>query len=229
MSKASLFVSFGAGILSFLSPCILPLIPAYISFVTGLSLDELGESDSTLSKNLRRVFWQTVLFVLGFSFIFVALGASATYLGNFLFANRKLIKIIGGSIIILLGLHITGVFHIKYLEYEKKIHLKSKPANLLGSFVIGIVFAIGWTPCIGPLLAGILTLAATKKTLSQGILLLSSYSLGLAIPFLLTSLFIGLFLSLFSKIKRHLKLISIVSGGLLIIVGIWIIISGLLT
>lgn len=227
MSLASPFIALGAGALSFFSPCILPLIPAYISFVTGLSLDELREPDGTVSQNLRKVFWQTVLFVAGFSLVFVALGASITYLGNFLFANRGLIKIVGGSIIILLGLHIAGVFNIKYLQFEKKFHLKSRPAHLLGPFVVGVVFAVGWTPCIGPILAGILTLAATRDTLSQGILLLSFYSLGLAIPFLLTSIFIGWFLGFFSKIKRHLRLISIVSGGLLIGVGIWVLIGGL--
>jgi len=166
--------------------------------------------------------------VLGFSFVFVALGASITYLGNFLFANRRLIKLIGGIIIILLGLHVAGVFNIRQLQYEKKFHLKTKPASLLGSFVVGIVFAVGWTPCIGPILASILTLAATGETLNQGILLLSFFSLGLAIPFLLTSIFIGWFLGLFSKIKKHFRLISIISGGLLIAVGVWIIISGYL-
>lgn len=228
MSSISPFVALGAGILSFFSPCVLPLIPAYISFVTGLSFDKLREPDTTVTKNLSRVFWETVLFVLGFSFVFVALGASITYLGNFLFANRRLIKLIGGIIIIILGMHVAGVFNIRQLQYEKKFHLKSKPASLLGSFVVGIVFAIGWTPCVGPILASILTLAATEETLSQGILLLGSYSLGLAIPFLLTSVFIGWFLGLFSKIKKHFRLISIISGGLLIAVGIWIIISGYL-
>jgi len=253
VNAISLFAALGAGVLSFFSPCVLPLIPVYISFITGLSLDKLGEAlpqevspqeilsqdeGRTVTKNVRRyhlkryylkkIFWETVLFVLGFSFIFVALGASATYLGNFVFANRKIIKLIGGIIIILLGLHIAGVFKIKHLEYEKKFHLRGRPPTLLGSFVVGIVFAVGWTPCIGPLLAGILALAATKDTLGQGVLLLSFYSLGLAIPFLLTSIFIGGFLGLFSKIKRHFRLISIVSGGLLISVGIWVIISGLL-
>jgi len=243
VSPISLFAALGAGVLSFFSPCVLPLIPAYISFITGLSLDKLWEvspqevlsqnEGSAVTKNVKRhylkkIFLETVLFVLGFSFIFVALGASATYLGNFIFTNRKIIKLIGGIIIILLGLHIAGVFKVKYLEYEKKLHLQKRPTTLLGSFVVGIVFAVGWTPCIGPLLAGILALAATNDTLGQGVLLLSFYSLGIAIPFLLTSVFIGGFLGLFSKIKKHFRLISIVSGGLLISVGIWVIISGLI-
>ncbi len=228
MKGVSSLVAVGAGLLSFFSPCVLPLIPAYISFVTGLSLDELREPDGTVSRNLRKVFWETVLFVLGFSFVFIALGASATYLGNFLFANRRLIKLIGGAIIILLGLHIAGAFNIRWLQYEKKFHLKAKPTSLLGSFAVGVVFAVGWTPCIGPILASILALAATENTLGQGIRLLGFYSVGLAIPFLLTSIFIGWFLGMFSRMRKHMRLISVVSGGLLIAVGIWVIVGGLL-
>jgi len=227
MSSISPFVAFGAGILSFFSPCVLPLIPAYISFVTGLSLDKLREPDGTTTKNLKKVFWETVLFVAGFSLVFVALGASVTFLGNFLLAKRGIIKIIGGLIIIVLGLHIIGLLKIKYLQYEKRMHLKTKPATLLGSFIVGVVFALGWTPCIGPILGGILTMAATEEHIHQGVLLLSCYSLGLGIPFILTSLFIGGFLSFFTKIKKHFGLISIISGGLLIAVGLWILIGGI--
>ena len=227
LNLVSPFVALGAGVLSFFSPCILPLIPAYISFVTGLSLDEMRDPDSTVTKNVKKVLVQTLLFVVGFSFVFVALGASITFLGNFLFANRGLIKLIGGSIIILLGLHIAGVFNIKYLQYEKKFHLKSRPAHLLGPFIVGVVFAVGWTPCIGPAVAGILTWAATRDIPIQGVVLSSFFSLGLAIPFILTSIFIGWFLGMFSKMKKHMRLISIISGGLLVAVGIWVIIGGL--
>lgn len=227
MSITLPFIAFGAGILSFFSPCVLPLIPAYISFVTGLSLEKLRESDSKVTKNLKKVVLETILFVLGFSFIFVALGASATYVANFLFIHQRSIKLIGGCIIILFGLYLSGVLPIKWFAYERKFHLKSKPTNLLGSFIVGVAFALGWTPCIGPLLASILTLAATEETLGQGILLLSFYSLGLGLPFILTSIFISGFIGLFSKIKVHFRLISLISGGLLIAVGIWVIIGGL--
>ncbi|MDI6704442.1 MAG: cytochrome c biogenesis protein CcdA [bacterium] len=224
MDHISLWVAFLAGILSFFSPCVLPLIPAYISFITGLSAMELQESSDLGKgiKNLRKILFETILFILGFSFIFILLGAGATYFGDLIFANRRLLKLIGGIIVILFGLHVSGVFNIRLLQYEKRVHLKNKPAILFGSFFVGVAFAIGWTPCIGPILACILTLAATKDTLKQGIFLLSFYSAGLATPFLLTGVGIGWLLGLFSEIKRYLKLISIVTGGLLIIVGIGI-------
>ena len=227
MEKLSLLIAFGAGILSFFSPCILPLIPAYISFITGLSLDELrvhGDKGSNI-ENLQKVLWQTILFIFGFSFIFVALGATASYLGDVISRYEKIIRIVGGSVIILLGLHVTGIFNIKQLEYEKKLHLRSKPANIFGAFVVGMVFAIGWTPCVGPALAAILGLAGTQETIGKGIMLLSSYSLGLGLPFILTALAMNAFLNLFSKVQRYIKAISIVTGLLLIGVGILIIIG----
>lgn len=223
----SLFIAFGAGVLTFFSPCILPLIPAYICFITGLSLKELraGEGTAPATKNSRKILWQTVLFILGFSFIFVSLGASATWLGNFIFANRRIIKIIGGIVVILFGLHVAGIFNIKFLQHEKRLHLGSKPANIFGSFIIGAVFAIGWTPCVGPILGSILAYAVTKETINQGITLLSAYSLGLALPFILTAFAITTFLNLFSKLKRYFRAISAVSGLLLVIIGILIIIK----
>ena len=227
MEKVSLFIAFGAGILSFFSPCVLPLIPAYVSFITGLSLEELrkpGDKRKNI-ENLQKVLWQTILFVLGFSFIFVALGATASYLGDLISRYEKIIRIVGGSVIILLGLHVTGIFNIKQLEYEKKLHLRSRPANIFGAFVVGMVFAIGWTPCVGPALAAILGLAGTQETIGKGIMLLSSYSLGLGLPFILTALAMNAFLNLFSKVQRYIKAISIVTGLLLIGVGILIIIG----
>ena len=227
MEKISLFIAFGAGILSFFSPCILPLIPAYISFITGLSLDELrmpGNKKRNI-ENLQKIFWQTILFVLGFSFIFVALGATASYLGDVISRHEKMIRIAGGSIIIILGLHVAGVFNIKQLQYEKKLHLRSKPANIFGAFIIGMVFAIGWTPCVGPALATILGLAGIQKTVGKGIMLLSAYSLGLGLPFILTALAMNAFLNLFSKARRYLKAVSIVTGLLLVLIGILIIIG----
>ena len=225
----SIPIALGAGILTFLSPCVLPLIPAYISFITGLSIEELGGAGGKgeVAANLKRTLTQTLLFVLGFSFIFVSLGASATYLGNFLLRNQRIIRIIGGIIVIIFGLHVAGVFNIRYLEYEKRVHLHKRPRHILGAFLVGVTFAIAWMPCVGPILASILTLAATQETLTSGIILLSAYSLGMAIPFLAAGLAIGAFLNLFAKIKRYFRVISIVSGLLLIGVGVLIISGGL--
>ena len=169
---------------------------------------------------------ESLLFILGFSTVFVILGASATFLGSFLFARQKIIKIIGGLIVILFGLHISGLFNIRFLQYEGKFHLESKPVTKFGSFLVGVVFGFGWTPCVGPILGGILILAATKESLLNGVLLLSFYSLGLALPFFLLSIGLKYTLGLFSKIKRHFKLISVVSGILLIIIGAGIMVSG---
>ena len=223
--QISIFAAFGLGVLSFISPCILPLIPAYISFITGLSLSELQQSETTgrVAKNLRKMLWQTALFILGFSFVFVSLGATASYLGETISANERIIRIVGGVVIILLGLHVAGVFTVKFLQYEKKGHLGSKPATIFGSFIVGIVFAIGWTPCVGPALAAMLGLAAVKKTLAQGVVLLSAYSLGLGLPFLLTAAAMNTFLNLFTKVRRHFRTISMMSGLLLVIIGILII------
>lgn len=227
--QISIFAAFGLGILSFFSPCVLPLIPAYISFITGLSLDELRKVPDKKKniENLRKIFWQTILFVLGFSFIFVALGTTASFLGNVISAYERIIRIVGGSVIILLGLHVTGIFSIKQLQYEKKLHLRNKPANVFGAFFVGMVFAIGWTPCVGPALAAILGLAGTQETIGRGIILLSVYSFGLGLPFILTALAMNTFLNLFSKARKYLKAISILTGLLLVGIGIWIIIGAL--
>ena len=225
MKMVSLLIAFGAGILSFFSPCILPLIPAYLSFITGISADKLKGMGAPRKArgNPGRILPGTILFILGFSLVFISLGASASFLGNLIFANRRIIRLVGGIIIIIFGLHVAGVFNIKYLQYEKRFHLKSKPANWLGSFFVGVVFALGWTPCVGPILASILTLAATEETVGQGILLLSFYSLGLAVPFLLVSIFVGWILGIFAGVKRRLRVISLISGILLMGVGTWII------
>ncbi|MEA3328555.1 MAG: cytochrome c biogenesis protein CcdA [Candidatus Omnitrophota bacterium] len=225
MKEVSFFIAFGAGMLSFFTPCVLPLIPAYICFITGLSLDEIQRSkvDDKVIRSLKKIFWPTLFFVFGFSFVFVILGATAVYLGRAIFAYEKIIRIIGGSVIILLGLHVAGVFNIKWLGYEKKLHLRNKPVNMLGSFMVGLAFAIGWTPCVGPALAAILALAGTQQTLIQGVMLLSSYSLGLGIPFILAALAMSTFLNLFARIGKYFKVVSMISGLLLIVVGILII------
>lgn len=227
MEIISVFIAFGAGVLSFFAPCILPLIPGYICFITGLSLEELqGGIQKRTKQNLNKILWQTILFVLGFSFVFVSLGATASILGDIIFRYEKVIRIIGGCIIVVLGLHVAGVFRIRKLENEKRIHLKIKPAHMFGSFVVGVVFALGWTPCVGPAVVAVLGLAGlTLSTVSQSVILLSAFSLGLGLPFIFTALAINAFFNLFDKIKRHFRMISLISGLLLIIVGI-LIISG---
>ncbi len=221
MENIGLFTAFLFGILSFLSPCVLPLVPGYISFISGLSFEELREATSA-KKFLVRTLLSSVFFVLGFSIVFVALGASATAIGKFLSENMNIISKIAGVIIILFGLHMTGVFKIKFLNYEAKLRLQGKRIGIIGAFLIGFAFAFGWTPCIGPVLATILVLASQQETIKQGILLLSVYSLGLGIPFILTSLSINFFFNWFSKVRRHLNVVEIVSGVILILLGVLI-------
>lgn len=219
--QLSIIVAFGAGLFSFFSPCILPLIPAYVSFISGISIDEMKASEDKV-KNLKRILLETILFISGFSLVFVLLGATATFLGSFILSYQQILRIVGGIIVILFGLYMLGVFTSKYLEQEKRFFLKKKPINIFGSVLIGMVFALGWTPCIGPILASLLIYASTQESLKEGITLLTFYSLGLALPFLITSLAINAFLSLFKKINKYFGVIKIASGALLILVGILI-------
>lgn len=216
--QVSLFIAFLAGLATFFTPCVLPLIPVYISFISGLSLEELTTDKG--AKNSRRVMVNIVLFILGFSFIFITLGASASTIGKVIIKNQKVLRIIGGAVIILFGLHILGLFKIRFLEQEKRIQLKARPVHGLGSFIVGVAFAIGWTPCIGPILGSILTFAAAQDTLNKGVLLLASYSLGMALPFFLTGLAVHKFLNIFNKFKKYFKIASAITGGLLIIAGL---------
>lgn len=222
-TQISIFAAFFAGILSFLSPCVLPLVPAYISFMSGVSIDELQ-----ITTNRKKVLWKTVItslaFILGFSVIFVLLGATATALGKFLLSKFDLISKIAGIIIIILGLHFLGVFkkYLQFLNYEKRFHVKKIQAGVLSSFIVGLAFAFGWTPCIGPILGMILALAGGQDTVGQGILLLSVYSLGLGLPFLLTAIATQTFFNLFNKMKRYFNIMEAVSGVLLIVIGVLI-------
>ncbi len=220
--QVSLVMAFFAGLLTFLSPCILPLIPAYISFITGVSINDLVSEREEKSKMTKRIFLEMILFILGFSLVFILLGASASYFGKSMLSHLKLLRVIGGILVIVFGLYIAGLFKISFLGYERKIHLKMKPTNILGSFIVGIVFALGWTPCVGPVLGTILTYAATQETIREGVFLLGSYSLGLGIPFLVSGLAVNLFLRGFRKIKKYSRLISVVTGGLLVLFGILI-------
>jgi len=221
MESVGLFTAFLFGILSFLSPCVLPLVPGYISFISGLSFEELRESTGARGFLIKTLF-SSLFFVLGFSIVFVLLGASATAIGKFLSENMNVISKVAGVIIVLFGLHMSGILRISFLNYEAKLKTQKKPFGLIGAFVIGFAFAFGWTPCIGPVLATILVLASQQETIKQGILLLSVYSLGLGIPFILTSLSVNFFFKWFSKIRRYLNVVEIVSGVILILLGILI-------
>jgi cytochrome c-type biogenesis protein len=220
--NVSIFVAFSAGIISFLSPCILPVIPSYLAFITGISLEELSEQES-LRKVRKKVIANSLMFILGFSILFIILGASATFVGKFLYKNIRWFEIIGGVLVIVLGLHFAGIFRLKFLDREKKIHLKKKPLGYLGTCLVGMAFGAGWTPCVGPILGAILAMAATTQDILQGIILLVFYSAGLGIPFLLSAIILHKFFEYFKKIRKYFKVISIVGGVLLIIVGILLI------
>jgi cytochrome c-type biogenesis protein len=224
MDSVSITTAFVFGIISFISPCVLPLVPGYLSFISGYSLDEMQESAP--SDLLKKVTLNSLLFVAGFSVVFVALGASATEIGRFLLQRFTLLSKIAGAIIIIFGLNCVGLFKIRFLNYEKKFHA-GKRIGMLGSFVAGLAFAFGWTPCIGPVLAAILALAAQQDTIGKGIALLSIYSLGLGVPFLVASLSINAFLAFFTKFKKYIKWVEVTGGVLLIIVGVLIMTNNL--
>ena len=210
-----------AGFLSFISPCVLPLIPGYLSFISGLSIDQLTDK-SRRKSNLVKVGVSSLLFVLGFSTVFILMGASATFIGDWLRENIRLFNKIAGVILVLFGLHVMGLFKIKALNYEKRFHSRSRRFGVGGAFVIGLAFAFGWTPCIGPILGAILTVAANEASVLRGIILLSFYSAGLGIPFIIFALLFNYFVGFSGFFKRHFHTVEIISGLLLIIVGVLI-------
>jgi len=209
-----ILIAFGAGLISFLSPCVLPLIPGYVSFISGQSLQDILKS-----KQIN--FLPLVLFCFGFSTVFIILGASASYLGQTLLQNSDILRIIAGILIIIFSLQLIGLINIGYLNLEKRFEAK-KSQNILFPYVIGLAFGFGWTPCIGPILGSILALASIEETLSKAILLLSSYSLGLAIPFILSGYLIQKFLLFSKNFKKNINLISKIGGIILLITGILI-------
>jgi cytochrome c-type biogenesis protein len=221
MGSVSLITAFLAGVASFVSPCVLPLVPAYISFMSGITADEFRGDVRRPDRN-RRVAVSSLLFILGFTTVFVILGASATLLGRFLVAKIGILSKVAGVLIVILGLHMMGVFRIGFLNYEKRFQTGGRQVKLLSSFLAGIAFAFGWTPCIGPILAAILAYAGTRETVGQGVLLLVVYSLGLAVPFFLTGMFTSAFFSVSGRLKRHFHAIEVASGVLLIAVGVLI-------
>ena len=208
-------IAFWAGVLSFLSPCVLPLVPSYLSFVTGMSLEDMQEGIER-----RRVLIHSALFVTGFTVIFVLLGAGASFIGSFLLYNSDWIARIGGVIIILFGLHLMGVFQLMPLLSEKRVHLADKPAGYAGTLMVGIAFGAGWTPCIGPILGAIMTMAASQEHLATGMLLLFVYSMGLAVPFMLAALALDRFLRAFTRYRRFLPTVQKFAGALLIVLGL---------
>ena len=210
-----IIIAFGAGLISFLSPCVLPLIPGYISYISGSSLNELIEK-----KNINLI--PIILFTVGFSIVFIIFGAASTFLGQILLQNSFELRIVAGLVIIIFSLHIIGIINIKFLNYEKRINTNIS-SNFFSPILIGMAFAFGWTPCIGPILGSILVLAATEESLSKGILLLSFYSFGLAIPFILSGYLIQRFLIFSKNFKKNIKLVSKIGGIILLITGILII------
>ena len=210
-----LTIALGAGLISFLSPCVLPLIPGYISYISGSSLNELNEK-----KNVN--LFPIILFTIGFSVVFIIFGAASTFLGNIFLQNSYELRIVAGLIIIILSLHIIGLINLKFLNYEKRIQTNMSK-NLFSPILIGMAFAFGWTPCIGPILGSILVLASTEESLFQGILLLSFYSIGLAVPFILSGYLIQKFLLFSKNFKKNINKVSKIGGAILLITGILII------
>jgi len=221
MGEISLFLAFSGGFLSFVSPCVLPLLPSYVSFITGLSMDQLTSGEDA-ARVKRIVLINSLLFVAGFSTIFVGLGASATFVGHFLMTYQEVIGKVAGVIIILFGLYVMGVIQPRWLTTDKRLHMDNKPKGYIGSYFVGMAFAAGWTPCVGPILGTILLMASTADGMGQGMLLLLFYSLGLGVPFLVTSLAMNAFLTRFKAFSRHMRTVSVVSGVFLIAVGVLI-------
>ena len=224
----SYFAALVAGILSFVSPCVLPLVPGYLSFISGVSLDNAHTGAELPEGTTRRVFLASIAFVLGFTTVFVALGASASTIGHFINEKAAILTKIAGVLVIVFGLHTMGVLKISWLYRQAQIDVQRKPAGPFGAFVVGLAFAFGWTPCIGPILGSILALAAQEGTVRHGSVLLAVYSLGLGVPFLATSLAVTRFFAAFKRVRKYYHAIELASGALLIAIGV-LIITGQLT
>jgi cytochrome c-type biogenesis protein len=211
--------AFLAGIASFLSPCVLPLVPGYVSLISGASVEELQSKDRKL---LNTVLLHSLMFILGFTLVFVLLGAAATGLGQMVHEYRKYLEWVAGAVIIIFGLHLTGIIKIKALYADKRLHSVKGGKSPLGAFAVGFAFAFGWTPCLGPIISAILVMAGSTETVTKGVMLLWVYSLGLAVPFLLTSLLIDRFLSFYGRFRRHLHTLEVITGGFLMVFGVLI-------
>jgi cytochrome c-type biogenesis protein len=216
-----LLAAFTAGIASFVSPCVLPLVPGYLSYISGVSMEEMRRSDQR-SAVLGRVMLNSLFFILGFTTVFVALGATASAIGQAIEGQRVLFMRVAGVLVVIFGLHMAGVFKIGFLNYEKRFGQGIKRLGLLGSFLVGFSFAFGWTPCVGPILAAILAYASTQETVGKGVLLLVTYSLGLGVPFFLAGIGLNVFFGFFERVKRYFRIVEILSGALLVVLGIMI-------
>jgi cytochrome c-type biogenesis protein len=214
--------AFLAGLVSFLSPCVLPLVPGYVSLISGVGVDQLKTQESQL---LRKVMLNSIAFILGFSVVFITLGAVATEVSQVLARYRSILAQVAGVVIVLFGLHLTGVFKIKALYTDARLHSVKGGSTAWGAFVIGFAFAFGWTPCVGPVLTVILTFAAAQDSITKGIVLLAIYSMGLAVPFLLTALGVERFLKFYSRFRAHMHAIEVASGALLIALGVLLVIG----
>ena len=231
--NVTLLAAFAAGLLSFISPCVLPLIPGYLSYISGLSLDEMrGTPQASAGAAAvavaapphvrRRILLSSLAFILGFTIVFVAIGATASAIGQLVNKQLPLLGRIAGAVIIVFGLHTMGVLRIEWLYQEKRVQTQRKPAGFIGAMLVGIAFAFGWTPCIGPILSGILFLAGSTDTVGQGVRLLLVYSLGLGVPFFATALAINHFFAALGRIPRHYHKVELVSGALLVAIGLLI-------
>jgi cytochrome c-type biogenesis protein len=219
--SVGVLVAFSAGLFSFLSPCVLPLFPSYLSFITGMSVNAL--TGDVTAETRRRILLHSIAFIVGFSLVFVALGASFSAAGQFLLDYRDWIRVVGGVLIIIFGLYIAGLLKIGIFGRYQQIQLRQKPAGYLGTFLVGVTFAIGWTPCVGPILGAILSLAGTAETVQRGIGLLVAYSLGLGVPFLISSLALGTFLRFFKRYRPFIPAVERAAGVLLVIVGVLVV------
>ena len=222
LNQVTIFAAFSAGFLSFVSPCVLPLVPSYLSYITGLSVEDLANAAERI-RNRRSIILNAVLFIAGFSSVFIAFGASASLMGQLLYEYQDVIRKVGAILIIVFGLYLLGVFKLPFLMTERRfLQFESRPIGYVGSFVIGTAFAAGWTPCVGPVLGAILAYASTTESMRDGIILLASYSAGLGLPFFVTAFGVDSFLTYFKKMRTYLGGVSFVSGGLLVVVGVMI-------
>jgi len=221
ISQISLFAAFSAGLLSFVSPCVLPLVPSYISYISGLSIEQLSKAEER-SRFRKEIIVNSLLFIGGFSAVFISFGASASLVGQLLITYQDFVRKLGGVLIIIFGLYLLGVLKLKFLSAEKRFHFKSRPAGYAGSVLVGVAFAAGWTPCVGPVLGTILLYASTTESLLNGVALLTAYSLGLGLPLFATALGVDRFLAYFKQVRAYLWGVSAVCGVLLVAVGVLI-------